>query len=107
MKEITNHKQHLAVTFDRLVDLLFMPEEFASICQVKSEAAALLSSRTSWVKTSDLVVEGVTTEKMVLIHLLWFARIGRIVIEDADPFSGALFLHFSFQDVEKERTLLT
>ena len=95
--------KHLEVTFDRLFSLLFTDEEFDMICQVKEDAASLFSRRSAWIKTSDLAKEGVTTENMALIHLLWFQRAGRIVIEDIDPFSGAVCLHLSFQDIEIER----
>ena len=103
MKEVLNHTKHLEVTFDKLLSLLFTDEEFNLICLAKDDAASLFSQRSAWIKTSDLVREGVTTENMALIHLLWFQRAGRIVIEDIDPFSGAVCLHLYFQDIEKER----
>ena len=55
-----------------------------------------------WIKTSDLAIEGITTEKMSLLHLLWFQSIGRVVIEDIDPLSGAVLIHLSFKDIEKD-----
>lgn len=102
MKEVSNHLKHIEATFDRLMDILFTEDEFNAICALKKDAASLFSSRSAWIKTSDLVLEGITTEKMALIHLLWFQSIGRIVIEDIDPFSGAVLIHLSFKDVEMD-----
>lgn len=102
MKEVENHLKHLEATFDRLITLLFTEDEFNAICALKEDAASLFSSKSAWIKTSDLAIEDVSTEKMALIHLLWFQSIGRVVIEDIDPFSGAVLLHLNFKDCEKE-----
>lgn len=101
MKEVENHFKHLEVTLDKLIDLLFTEDEFNAICALREESPSLLSSRSAWIKTSDLALEGINTEKMALIHLLWFQSRGRVVIEDIDPFSGAVLLHLSFKDIEK------
>lgn len=92
-KEVINHIRHLEVTFDKLLQLLFSEEELNGILADAQSAPILLSSRTSWIKTKDLAVEDVTTEKMAFIHMLWLQSIGRISIEDIDPFSGAIRLH--------------
>lgn len=102
MKEVENHIKHLEVTFDRLLNSIFTDEEIRSILTLKKEGIPIFSQKSAWIKTSDLVLEGITTEKMALIHLLWFQSIGRIVIEDIDPFSGAVLIHLSFKDVEKD-----
>ena len=102
MKEVLNHTKHIEVTLNRLMDILFSEDEFNAICALKEDAASLFSSKSAWIRTSDLAIEDVSTEKMALIHLLWFQSIGRIVIEDIDPFSGAVLLHLNFKDIEKE-----
>lgn len=103
MKEVLNHTKHLEATFDRLITILFTEDEFDAITSMnKSDVPSLLSSKSSWIKTSDLAIEDITTEKMALIHLLWFQSRGRVVIEDIDPFSGAVLLHLNFKDIEKE-----
>lgn len=92
-KEVSNHIRHLEVTFDKLLQLLFSEEELSDILADAQSASIRLSSRTSWIKTKDLAVEDVTTEKMAFIHMLWLQSIGRLSIEDIDPFSGAIRLH--------------
>lgn len=87
-REIKNHVEQ-AVTFDRLVELLGLDEivELQPSAEQLTEAA---ENRVAWIKSSDLVVPGVTTETMVLHHLLWFTSIGRVVVEDVDPLCGAV-----------------
>ena len=101
-KEVMNHLQHLSATFDRLVALLFTDQELELMSQNPEHASELLSVRSRWVKVEDLVVSNVTTVKMVLIHLLWFQHIGRIVIEDIDPYFGAVLLHLRIKKREKK-----
>ena len=91
--EVTNHTQHLGITMERLMAILFMPEEFDLIIQDKEHFAEHVKARSRWVKISELVILGVTTSQMVLIHLLWLQSIGRVVVEDIDPYSGAVRLH--------------
>lgn len=106
-REVENHQKHLEATLEKLFTVLFPGDEFDRILSDKEHAAEIIGSRKAWIKTSDLVYEDVTTEKMVLIHLLWFQRIGRIVIDDIDPFSGAVLIRMDFSDSirkkEKER----
>lgn len=102
MKEVINHTKHLEATFDRLLAVLFSNEEFESMASSPESAIELMSCRKAWVKTSTLAVEGVSTENMVLTHLLWFQHIGRVVIEDIDPFSGAILVHLNFKDIAEE-----
>lgn len=42
------------------------------------------------------------TGEVALLHLLWFQSIGRAVIDDIDPISGAVLIHLSFKDIEKD-----
>ena len=96
-KEVTNHIQHLTVTFDRLIGALFTDYEIDLMSKDRENFAEHISTRSKWVMLNELVMPGVTTERMVLIHLLWFQSIGRVVIEDIDPLSGALRLHLFIQ----------
>lgn len=96
-KEVTNHIQHLTVTFDRLIGALFTDYEIDLMSKDRENFAEHISTRSKWVMINELVMPGVTTERMVLIHLLWFQSIGRVVIEDIDPLSGALRLHLFIQ----------
>ncbi len=96
-KEVTNHIQHLTVTFDRLIGALFTDYEIDLMSKDRENFAEHISTRSKWVMINKLVMPGVTTERMVLIHLLWFQSIGRVVIEDIDPLSGALRLHLFIQ----------
>lgn len=100
-KEITNHVQHIGATFSQLLELLFPNGEIDRILSNPNFSKELLSSRKSWIKTSDLVQEGIITEKMALIHLLWLQHIGRFIIEDADPLSGAILVSFNFKGLEE------
>lgn len=101
-KEVTNHLRHLSVTFDSLVAALFTDQELELMSQNPEHASELLSVRSRWVKVDDLAVSNVTTVKMVLIHLLWFQHIGRIVIEDIDPYFGAVLLHLRIKKRENK-----
>ena len=101
-KEVTNHLRHLSVTFDSLVAALFTDQELELMSQNPEHASELLSVRSRWVKVDDLAVSNVTTVKMVLIHLLWFQHIGRIVIEDIDPYFGAILLHLRIEKRENK-----
>ena len=87
--EITNHIEHLTVTFDRLVELLGLDKvvDLRPDAELLREAA---DDRVAWIRTSDLAVPGVTTETMALHHLLWLQHIGRVVVEDVDPLCGAV-----------------
>lgn len=96
-KEVTNHIQHLTVTFDRLIGALFTDYEIDLMSKDRENFTEHISTRSKWVMINELVMPGVTTERMVLIHLLWFQSIGRVVIEDIDPLSGALRLHLFIQ----------
>ena len=96
-KEVTNHIQHLTVTFDRLLGALFTDYEMDLLSKDREHFAEHISARSKWVKVKELVMPGITTERMALIHLLWFQSIGRVVIEDVDPLSGALRLHLFIQ----------
>ena len=96
-KEVAIHIQHLTVTFDRLIGALFTDYEIDLMSKDRENFAEHISTRSKWVMINELVMPGVTTERMVLIHLLWFQSIGRVVIEDIDPLSGALRLHLFIQ----------
>jgi uncharacterized membrane protein YkgB len=87
--EITNHIEHLSVTFDRLIVLLGLDK----IVDMRPGAELLIEAtndRVAWIRTADLAVPGVTTDVMALHHLLWFQHIGRVVVEDVDPLCGAV-----------------
>ena len=87
--EITNHTEHLSVTFDRLIVLLGLDK----IVDMRPDAELLREAaddRVAWIRTADLAVPGVTTETMALHHLLWLQHIGRVVVEDVDPLCGAV-----------------
>ena len=101
-KEVMHHLKHLSVTFDRLVATLFTDQELDLMSHNPEQASEFLSVRSRWVKVEDLSVPNVTTVKMVLIHLLWFQHIGRIVIEDIDPYFGAVLLHLR---IEKQKRI--
>ena len=96
-KEVLNHIQHLGVTFDRLLNVLFTEKEMDLMTQDLDHFSEYIATRSRWVKVDDLVIPNVTTGRMVLIHLLWFQSIGRVVIEDIDPFSGAILLHLHIE----------
>ena len=104
-KEINNHAAHLGLTFERLTATLFLPSELSLIEQDAEHFAELVSSRRRWVRVCDLVVPGVTTEEMALCHLLWLQGIGRVVVEDADPYCGALLLRLSLPTAGKRVAL--
>lgn len=102
MKEVANHTKHLEITFNRLIATLFTDKEIDALSASPKDAAEYLSEKKAWIKTSCLAVEGVSTEYMVLSHLLWFQHIGRIVIDDIDPYYGAVLIHLNFNDVIEE-----
>lgn len=99
MKEVANHMKHLEVTFDRLLSLLFTPKELDAIESAVDIGPKLLERKSAWIRTRDLVVDGISTECMAITHLLWFQSIGRIIIEDIDPFFGIVRLHICLQDI--------
>ena len=103
MKEVLNHLKHLEVTFDRLIACLFTEKEFEAITRSIDIGPILLADKTAWIKVDDLAVEGVTTVNMAVIHLLWFQKVGRIVIEDIDPFYGLVCLHLELKDIIREK----
>lgn len=102
-KEIENHLQHIAVTFDKILGVLKIDEILNTPGILPDIFEQVVSERESWIKTCNLVVEGVTTEAMVLHHLLWLQSIGRIVIEDDDPYFGAVRLRVNVLDLLKAK----
>ena len=96
--EVKNHLNHIAVTLGNLLEQLgvgsLLESELAPI-----DLSEALKKRVSWIKTSDLAVPEITTEKMVLHHLLWLQHVGRIVVEDIDPYCGAIRVRVSSDDV--------
>ena len=103
MKEVLNHLKHLEVTFERLIACLFTEKELEAITRSIDIGPILLADKTAWIKVDDLAVEGVTTVNMAVIHLLWFQKVGRIVIEDIDPFYGLVCLHLELKDIIREK----
>lgn len=90
----------MSATYDRLLTIMFTDEELGQYVSTGAEnMVRSLTARKAWVKTEDLAVPDVVTEKMALIHLLYFQSIGRVVVEDIDPESGAVLLHLGFSDV--------
>ena len=67
------------------------------------ELSRALEGREAWIRSSDLVVPGVTTESMVLHHLLWLQRVGRVVIGDVDPLCGAVRISIRMDDLMEYR----
>lgn len=67
------------------------------------ELSRALEGRKAWIRSSDLVVPGVTTESMVRQHLLWLLRIGRVVIGDVDPLCGAVRISIRMDDLMEYR----
>lgn len=67
------------------------------------ELSKALECREAWIRTSDLVAPGMTTESMVLHHLLWLQRIGRVVIGDVDPLCGAVRISIRMDDLMEYR----
>lgn len=104
--EVINHKEHLMVTFDRLIGLLFSSKELDAMVIDRELAKKLIAARRKWIRTSDLAVPGVTTEKMALIHLLWLQRVRTIIIEDIDPLSGAVLVRSGITVGNKESTIM-
>lgn len=100
--EAERHQKHIAVTFGNLLEKL----EVGTLLDADLTPTVLseaLKKRVSWIKTADLVTPGVTTEKMVLHHLLWLQHIGRIVIDDIDPYCGAIRVRISIDDIQKRQ----
>lgn len=104
--EVLNHKKHMMVTFDRLIGLLFSSKELDAMIIDRDLAKKLIAARRKWIKTSDLAVPGVTTEKMALIHLLWLQRVGTIIIDDIDPLSGAVLVRSGITVKNKESPIM-
>ncbi|MDD7129777.1 MAG: hypothetical protein PUH91_13385 [Prevotella sp.] len=102
--EVKNHQKHISVTLATLLEQLNVEPILKSALE-PMEISEALKKRVSWIKTSDLAVPEVTTEKMVLLHLLWLQHIGRIVVEDIDPQCGAIRVRISFDDVIKHKIM--
>ena len=102
--EVKNHLEHISVTLATLLEQLNVEPILKSGLE-PMEISMALKKRVSWIKTSDLAVPEVTTEKMVLLHLLWLQHIGRIVVEDIDPQCGAIRVRISFDDVIKHKIM--
>lgn len=67
------------------------------------ELSRALEGRKAWIRSSDLVVPGVTTESMGLHYLIWLLRIGRVVIGDVDPLCGAVRISIRMDDLMEYR----
>ena len=102
--EVKNHLKHISVTLVTLLEQLNVEPILKSELE-PMEISEALKKRVSWIKTSDLAVPEVITEKMVLLHLLWLQHIGRIVVEDIDPQCGAIRVRISFDDVIKHKIM--
>ena len=102
--EVKNHLKHISVTLATLLEQLNVEPILKSELE-PMEISEALKKRVSWIKTSGLAVPEVTTEKMVLLHLLWLQHIGRIVVEDIDPQCGAIRVRISFDDVIKHKIM--
>ena len=104
-KESTKNIQHISVTMDRLMLEIFTQEELDLIFSDPDHSGEHLSSRSRWIRTSDLAVPEVNTEKMALIHLLWLQAIQRIVIEDIDSCSGAVRVRLNLAALKKRKKI--
>ena len=102
--EVKNHLNHISVTLATLLEQLNVEPILKSAVE-PMEISEALKKRVSWIKTSDLVTPDVTTEKMVLLHLLWLQHIGRIVVEDVDPQCGAIRVRISIDDVYRHKNM--
>lgn len=102
--EVKNHLNHISVTLATLLEQLNVEPILKSALE-PMEISEALKKRVSWIKTSDLVTPDVTTEKMVLLHLLWLQHIGRIVVEDVDPQCGAIRVRISIDDVYRHKNM--
>ena len=102
--EVKNHLKHISVTLVTLLEQLNVEPILKSELE-PMEISEALKKRVSWIKTSDLAVPEVTTEKMVLLDLLWIQQIGRIVVEDIDPQCGAIRVRLSIDDVFKHKNM--
>ena len=101
--KITNHIEHLTVTFDRLIVLLGLDR----IVDMRPGAELLIEAtndRVAWIRTADLAVPRVTTEIMAMHHLLWFQHIGRVVVEDVDPLCGAVKIRIHLPPMKETKT---
>ena len=102
--EVKNHVNHISVTLATLLAQLNVEPILKSELE-PMEISESLKKRVSWIRTSDLAVPEVITEKMVLLHLLWLQHIGRIVVEDIDPQCGAIRVRISIDDVFKHKNM--
>lgn len=102
--EVKNHLKHISVTLATLLEQLNVEPILKSALE-PMEISEALKKRVSWIKTSDLVTPDVTTEKMVLLHLLWLQHIGRIVVEDVDPQCGAIRVRISIDDIYRHKNM--
>ena len=102
--EVKNHLKHISVTLVTLLEQLNVEPILKSELEPMAISEAL-KKQVSWIKTTDLAVPEVTTEKMVLLHLLWLQHIGRIVVEDIDPQCGAIRVRISIDDVFKHKNM--
>ena len=102
--EVKNHLNHISVTLATLLEQLNVEPILKSALE-PMEISEALKKRVSWIKTSDLVTPDVTTEKMVLLHLLWLQHIGRIVVEDIDPQCGDIRIRISIDDVFRHKNM--
>lgn len=100
-KEITKHAAHLGVTLERLIAILFLPEELDLIYQDPDHCTEHIAARSRWIRLEELVIPEVTTEETALLHLLWLQSIERVVVEGVDPASDAMLLHISLPRKEE------
>lgn len=75
--EVKNHLKHISVTLATLLEQLNAEPILKSELEPMAISEAL-KKRVSWIKTSDLAVPEVTTEKMALLYLLWLQHIGHV-----------------------------
>lgn len=97
-KEILNHADLLAVTTDRILELLGFgdfPDNQADPVTLTGE----LESRSRWIKTQQLALPGLTTEVMALHHLLYLTSIGRIEVLDDNPAEGSVLVRLRLGDL--------
>ncbi len=82
--------------------LIFSEKEWQELTEQEDGFAERISSHRSWIKTSEFALDGIITERMALIHLLWLQKVGRVIIEDIDPLAGALLVRLDFSIFEKK-----
>lgn len=82
--EAYNHIVHIAHTYCKLRELLFL--------QGTEDNIFGQPARTAWVKTRDLAVDDISNERMAITHLLWLQCQKRLVIEDIEPYTGAVLI---------------